>query len=148
MRIFVPAEPAEERIAYAVVGGRCGAGWIFVQHRDRTSWELPGGHREAGESPEETAERELWEESGARARALERVCCYGVEDEDGRTSYGALFLARIEELGELPTAFEMKERRIAPEPPGEWTYPRIQPVLMGYLERHWRAKRAGGAGEA
>ena len=38
MRIFVPAEPAEERIAYAVVGGRCGAGWIFVQHRDRTSW--------------------------------------------------------------------------------------------------------------
>lgn len=141
MRIFVPAEPAEEKIAYSVVGGRCGAGWIFVQHRDRTTWELPGGHREAGESPEDTARRELWEESGARTRALERVCCYGVEDEDEQTSYGALFLARIEELGELPPAFEMKERRIAPEPPGEWTYPKIQPVLLGWLLERWQQKQ-------
>lgn len=34
-----------------------------------------------------------------------------------------------------------------PEPPGEWTYPGIQPVLLGYLERCWRAKRAAAPGK-
>ncbi len=37
------------------------------------SWECPAGHAEPGETPEETARRELSEETGYSARTLERL---------------------------------------------------------------------------
>ncbi|WP_328416285.1 NUDIX domain-containing protein [Micromonospora sp. NBC_00389] len=48
-------------------------GQVLLQLRDGNAtfhpnvWGLPGGHAEAGEIPEQTAERELWEETGLRA---------------------------------------------------------------------------------
>jgi ADP-ribose pyrophosphatase len=49
------------------------------QHRyiaDRFTWEMPTGGVHAGESPEQAAQRELAEESGFRAGALEHLCTY------------------------------------------------------------------------
>jgi ADP-ribose pyrophosphatase YjhB (NUDIX family) len=41
---------------------------LLVRHTyGRKNWELPGGVGESGESPDETARRELFEETGVRA---------------------------------------------------------------------------------
>ncbi|KOX04826.1 RNA pyrophosphohydrolase [Micromonospora sp. NRRL B-16802] len=50
-------------------------GRLLLQLRDGNAtfypnvWGLPGGYGEAGETPQQTAERELWEETGLRADA-------------------------------------------------------------------------------
>ena len=46
----------------------------FVQ--DRWGWELPGGLIDAGEEPEQTAVRELEEETGYRAGRVEHLATY------------------------------------------------------------------------
>ncbi|MFR7445451.1 MAG: NUDIX domain-containing protein [Sellimonas intestinalis] len=42
------------------------------------TYEVPGGHREAGETIDETARRELYEETGATDFDLFPVCVYSV----------------------------------------------------------------------
>ncbi len=39
---------------------------FLVQHLDSNHWGFPKGHSEIGESPKETAERELFEEGGMK----------------------------------------------------------------------------------
>ncbi len=38
---------------------------IMCKHKDRDTWELPGWHVENGETVEQAAKRELYEETGA-----------------------------------------------------------------------------------
>lgn len=119
-------------IAFAVVASRYQDKWIYVQHRDRDTWEMPGGHRESGESPYEAACRELYEETGAIEYHMTPICVYGVVIED-RRSYGLLCYAHITQLGELPDSEIARTGRFD-SIPDMLTYPDIQDRLHARIQ--------------
>lgn len=120
----------DELIKYAVIAARCGGSWIFCRHKSRTTFEIPGGHREPGESITRTAGRELYEETGATDFSVVPICPYSVTNDDGK-NYGMLFLAEVTSIGNLPKEFEMAELKFLSASPDNLTYPDIQPVLFG-----------------
>lgn len=118
----------DEKIAFAVIMARTACGWLFVRHKARQTWEIPGGHREAGETPSQTAVRELYEETGAEVQCLEPITAYSV-DTGMKKTYGALYFAETGAMKELPDS-EIAEVISADAMPEELTYPEIQPVLF------------------
>ena len=115
-------------LKFAVIMARYGDGWLFCRHKQRTTWEIPGGHRESGEAIDDTAKRELYEETGAVSFDLREIGVYGVCADDTLT-YGMLYYANVRELGELPPEMEIGEITVTKELPENLTYPLIQPVL-------------------
>ncbi|NBJ90380.1 NUDIX hydrolase [Acutalibacter sp. 1XD8-36] len=117
---------------YVVIFSRYQGKLLLSRHKGRDTWETQGGHIEQGESPEDAAKRELWEESGALKFTLEPMCMYWAEDRvGGKTesgAWGAIFFADIEELGPMPES-EMAETRQFDTLPEEVTYPYITPHL-------------------
>lgn len=125
----------DSALKYAVILAKYNGRYVFVKHRERSTLEIPGGHREQGENIAQTAARELYEETGALQYSLRQICPYSVE-KDGETSYGMLFYAEITELGDLPLS-EIERVVLLDEPPrelSEWTYPDIQPKLLEKIE--------------
>ncbi|MEH6937495.1 hypothetical protein V7056_06455 [Bacillus sp. JJ664] len=45
----------ESDLSYAVIMARYNEKWIFVKHKNRSTWEIPGGKREEHESIIEAA---------------------------------------------------------------------------------------------
>jgi 8-oxo-dGTP diphosphatase len=120
-------------LKFAVIAARSEGKWVFCRHRERTTLEIPGGHREPGESVDQTAARELREETGAEAFSLRPVCVYSVVRDDGE-SFGGLYYGEISSFGELHS--EIEEIFLLEEPlEGNWTYPEIQPKLLEEVRR-------------
>lgn len=86
---------------------------LFTRHKER-GWELPGGKIEPGETPEEAAIRELWEETGANISKPKQVGEYRVEEADEKSFIKAIFLARVDSLGERPYGFETTDAALFP----------------------------------
>ena len=128
VRFYELGTVPESRFLYAVIAARHRGKWVLVRHKERQTWEIPGGHKEAREGIDATAARELVEETGARAFEIAPVCIYSVDSGEGE-SFGQLFCAQITELGELPES-EIAEVRLMDELPENLTYPGIQPVLF------------------
>ncbi len=120
-------EVDEENLKFAVISTVYKGKWVYVRHKKRDTWEIPGGHREIGESIITTAKRELFEETGAKEFNIKAVCDYSMNDSNGKL-FGRLFFSEINEIGELPNS-EIGEVKLFDELPEKLTYPQIQPLL-------------------
>ena len=124
----------DSQLDFAVIFARSGEKCVFCKHKERDTYVVPGGHREAGEPIEEAANRELKEETGAVDFKIEPVCVYSVKgktrvnkDEEKET-FGMLYVADIFSFEEIHS--EIEKIVICDELIKDWTYPLIQPKLI------------------
>lgn len=118
-------------LKFAVIVCRYNGAWVFCRHKNRTTYEVPGGHREPCEEIRAAAVRELYEETGAVRFHIWPVCVYSVTEglHDDSETFGMLYFAEIYGFQELPD-FEMEQVVLFPNMPENLTYPEIQPELM------------------
>jgi len=121
-------------LKFAVIITKSAGKWVFCKHKERSTYEVPGGHRDEGEFIEETARRELYEETGATEYEIKPICAYSVQKDSGQETFGMLYYAEV-------TSFEEElhseiEKVVLTETLVEnWTYPEIQPKLIEEAER-------------
>lgn len=107
--------------------------YLLSYHGGHGAWETQGGHIEDGETPEEAARRELYEESGVTDAELLPVCDYYAWDSEG-ASNGRVYAAVVLRLGRLP-AHEMSRLQAFGAFPEALTYPSVTPVLFREAEK-------------
>jgi len=122
-------EVDEARFIIAVIASRYNGKWVFCKHGNRDTLEMPAGRRERNESIENTARRELYEETGAVKFDLFPVSAYSVT-ENSKTDYGKLFFADIKVLNKLPEGSEMDFIILSDNLPEKLTYEYIQKILF------------------
>lgn len=132
----------DSSLKFAVIISRSNGKWVFCKHRERDTYEVPGGHREEGESILEAAKRELMEETGAIQFQIKPICVYSVTgknrvNETGEETFGMLYFADIMEFSDKIDS-EMEKVILFDNLPSEWTYPLIQPKLIEEFERRER----------
>jgi 8-oxo-dGTP diphosphatase len=123
---------SDDHLTFAVVVSRYRGKWVFCKKKGGETYEVPGGRRKPGENIEETARRELYEETGAARFRLSPVCVYSFEGADGEVS-GMLYFAEIQEFFALPD-FEMERIDFLENIPENLAYPEIEPQLIHKVE--------------
>lgn len=128
-------------LQFAVIVAQTRGKWVFCKHRERDTYEVPGGHREPGEDILAAAKRELREETGAAAFRIKPVCVYSVrgktrvsksgEDE----TFGMLFAAEIYAFEPLHSEIERILITDRLTDVDRWTYPQIQPKLLEEVQK-------------
>lgn len=126
-------------LQFAVIIAKTNGKWVFCKHKERDTYELPGGHREKDEDILTTAKRELKEETGAVEFHMEPVCVYSVtgktrvNDKADEETFGMLFTADI--FSFEPIHSEIEKILITEHLIDDWTYPLIQPKLIREARR-------------
>ncbi|TMV51471.1 NUDIX domain-containing protein [Paenibacillus mesophilus] len=128
-KIYEPGQKWEGELEYVSIFPRKDGKWLVSRHAERDTWEFAGGRIESGETPEEAAHRELFEETGTLRCKLTPLSVYSVIHDDRPESFGMLYYAEIEEIGPLPP-YEIAEVEWVEEIPSRLTYPSIYPPLI------------------
>ncbi len=126
-------ETEDQLLKFAVIIAKTNGQWVFCRHRDRTTYEIPGGHRAANETILEAAMRELKEETGAVEFTINPICVYSVkeindDEETENETFGMLYIADIFTFEAIHSEIEsilMTDTLIE-----NWTYPLIQPAVI------------------
>lgn len=132
-------EIVDTLVDFVVILARYNGQWLWVKHKKRATYEIPGGHVEVGETVEQAAKRELEEETGAILYTLRPLIYYSVTgktrvNKSGQESYGKLFFADIQKLGAIDSEIEKYE--LFTNLPTKLTYPAIQPHFIHYFEKN------------
>ncbi len=123
----------DKDLKFAVIMARYDNRWIFCKHKERETYEMPGGHREVDETIVDTAKRELQEETGAIEFEIQPISVYSVTgknrvNSNGNETFGMLFYAEVHSFkGTLEDEIEKIE--FFSNLPSNLTYPEIQPYL-------------------
>lgn len=132
----------DELLKFAVIISKADGKWVFCKHKERSTLEAPGGHRENGECIDDTARRELYEETGAIEFDIQPICVYSVtapDNFDGEETFGMLYFADIKSF-EKELHSEIEKVVLLDDLPKEWTYPLIQPRLIEEYQRRVKKK--------
>jgi nucleoside triphosphatase YtkD len=119
----------DEELKFVVIVSKFKDKFVFARHKERKTWEVPGGHRELNEDINDTAARELKEETGAIKFNIKPIGDYSVKRENIDINYGRLYYAEIDEIGELPD-LEIGEIALFDDMPKDLTYAEIVPALF------------------
>ncbi len=125
---------SDDLLKFAVIISKYNGKWVFCKHKERDTYEIPGGHREEGESILEAAKRELKEETAALDFSVTPICVYSVigknrVNQTGEETFGMLFFAEIFDFSNDLNS-EIEFISLFDDLPTEWTYPQIQPLLI------------------
>ena len=112
-------------LKFAVIISKSDNKWVFCKHKERNTLEVPGGHREHGESILDTAKRELYEETGAVVYTIEPVCIYSVI---GKT--------RVNDIGEKCNYCIIININVN----GRWSYNKIICHFYSSKKHYWILK--------
>lgn len=108
---------SEEEYTRVVCVARYKGKYVFCYNKKRNGWEIPGGHIEEGETWQDAAKREMYEETGATKIEVEPISVYKI------SSFALLCYCEILEMGDLPDDYEMNEILLSDELPDNLTYP-------------------------
>lgn len=147
----------EGPVQRTALGAACvildGEGRVLLVHHTygRLNWELPGGGAEPGEAPDETARRELLEETGLRAELDRLTGVYFEPEHDLGPMVHFVFRCRwSDRLDPVASSPEVSDVRYwpvdgLPRPISDFTERRIRdavlegPVQVGRVgSRQWR----------
>lgn len=122
----------DDLLRFAVIATKTDGRWVFCKHGDRNTLEIPGGHREPGEEILTTAQRELYEKTGAVDYSIQPVGVYSVTASGnfaGQETFGMLYCANVKAF-EPDLHGEIERIVVQDGLPAAWTYPDIQPHLI------------------
>lgn len=126
---YKPNEIPDANFEIAVIAARYKDKWVFCRHKQRDTWEMPGGHREQGETIDEAAKRELWEETGALEFSMQPILA--CRDEK---YYGMLYYAEIKQFENIPSESEMTEIEFFDYLPEALTYPDLYKEFFMHVQ--------------
>lgn len=103
MNVYFHNTAKDELLKFAIIIAKHNGKWVFCKHKDRNTFELPGGHREPNETILQAAKRELYEETGALIFDIKPLFAYSVIGKSkvvptGEETFGMLYFADVKEF--------------------------------------------------